>query len=253
MLRGLFRFGDAGRAATFDFIFHPRFSRKTVILFAELGAIFSRFPESLMTDRALQAPYFSQWETASMTLSVLDHGARALLADPLWQQSGAETPEEYARWAVNICGMACLKMILAARGEHHRTIDLARGCTAFGGYVVNDEDQSIKGLIYAPFVAYVGEIFDLEAEITTNLPTTGIAGILERNSVFIASVNSQIRWPDREPPSRGGHLVLVTAATPETIRFHNPSGHDEASQADVELPVAVFDCFFANRGIAVTL
>jgi hypothetical protein len=206
-----------------------------------------------MTNGALQAPYFSQWETASMTLSVLDHGAPALLDDPLWQQSGAETAEEYARWAVNICGMACLKMILAARGEHHRTIDLARGCTAFGGYVVNDIDQSIKGLIYAPFVAYLGEIFDLKAETTTSLPTAGIAGLLENGSFFIASVHSQIRWPDRTPPSKGGHLVLVTAATPETIRFHNPSGHDEASQADVELPIAVFDRFFANRGIAITL
>jgi hypothetical protein len=206
-----------------------------------------------MTTGALQAPYFSQWETASMTLSVLERGAPALLADPLWQQSGADTAEEYARWAVNICGMACLKMILATRGEHHRTIDLARGCTAFGGYVVNDEDQSIRGLIYAPFVTYVSEIFDLEAETITSLPTTGIAGILENNAFFIASVNSQIRWPDREPPSKGGHLVLVTAATAKSIRFHNPSGHDEASQADVELPVAIFDRFFANRGVAVAL
>lgn len=206
-----------------------------------------------MTSGALRAPYFSQWETASMTLPVLERGASALLADPLWQQSGADSVEEYAHWAVNICGMACLKMILAARGEQHRTIDLARGCTAFGGYVVNDEDRSIKGLIYAPFVAYVGEIFDIEAETITNLPTTGMAGVLEDRTFFMASVNSQIRWPDREPPSRGGHLVLVTAATADTVRFHNPSGHDEASQADVELPVAIFDRFFASRGIAITL
>ena len=31
----------------------------------------------------------------------------------------------------------------------------------------------------------------------------------------------------------------------------NPSGHDAASQADVTLPLAVFDRFFANRGIAI--
>jgi hypothetical protein len=77
--------------------------------------------------------------------------------------------------------------------------------------------------------------------------------VLAKNSAFIASVNSQIRWPDRAPPTKGGHLVLVTAATPDTIRFHNPSGHDEASQADVELPIATFDRFFANRGVAITL
>lgn len=202
---------------------------------------------------AWKAPYFSQWETASMTLPVLAEGAPALLRDPLWRESGADTVEEYARWAVNICGMACLKMILAARGEIHRTVDLARGCTAFGGYVVNEADRSIKGLIYAPFVSFAAETFGLKAETITALPATDIPGMLEKNTFFIASVNSLIRWPDRDPPSKGGHLVLVTAASADSIRFHNPSGHDENSQADVTLPIATFDRFFANRGIAITL
>jgi hypothetical protein len=45
----------------------------------------------------------------------------------------------------------------------------------------------------------------------------------------------------------------VTAADEESVRFHNPSGHDRASQADVILPLPTFDRFFANRGIAVGL
>ena len=196
-------------------------------------------------------PYFSQWETPEMTLPVLAEGSAALLRDPLWRQSGAETIEEYARWAVNVCGMACLKMILAARGDLLPTLALARACTAYGGYVVNELDASIKGLIYAPFVTYVREHFGLAAETMTGVQTSAIPALLAERPFFIASVNSGIRWPDRMPPSKGGHLVLVTAASPETIRFHNPSGHDAASQADVVLPLAVFDRFFANRGIAV--
>jgi len=198
-----------------------------------------------------KVPYFSQWETPEMTLSVLAEGSAALLRDPLWRQSGAETVEDYARWAVNVCGMACLKMILAARGELHPTLALARACTAYGGYVVNELDASIKGLIYAPFVTYVRERFGLSAETMTGIATESIPGLLADRPFFIASVNSGIRWPERTPPSKGGHLVLVTAASPEAIRFHNPSGHDAASQADVTLPVAVFDRFFANRGIAI--
>ena len=198
-----------------------------------------------------KVPYFSQWETPEMTLSVLAEGAAALLRDPLWRQSGAETVEDYARWAVNVCGMACLKMILAARGELHPTLALARTCTAYGGYVVNELDASIKGLIYAPFVTYVRERFGLSAETMTGVATESIPGLLADRPFFIASVNSGIRWPERTPPSKGGHLVLVTAASGETLRFHNPSGHDAASQADVTLPLAVFDRFFANRGIAV--
>ena len=197
-------------------------------------------------------PYFSQWETPGMTLPVLAEGPQALLGDPLWHQSGAATIEEYARWAVNVCGMACLKMILAARGEIHPTLELARACTRHGGYVVDEIDASIKGLIYAPFVRFVAEHFGLGAETVTGVETSALPELLSKRRFFIASVNSGIRWPEREPPSKGGHLVLVTAASPETIRFHNPSGHDAASQADVTLPPAVFDRFFAKRGISVS-
>jgi len=196
-------------------------------------------------------PYFSQWETPGMTLPVLAEGQQALLGDPLWHQSGAPTIEEYARWAVNVCGMACLKMILAARGEIHPTLELARACTAYGGYVVNEIDASIKGLIYAPFVRFAADRFALSAETMTGVETSAIPELLSKRRFFIASVNSGIRWPEREPPSKGGHLVLVTAASQGAIRFHNPSGHDAASQADVTLPLAVFDRFFANRGISV--
>ncbi|WP_137933935.1 C39 family peptidase [Mesorhizobium comanense] len=199
-------------------------------------------------------PFFSQWETPDMTLAVLADGAdMALRRDPLWRGSGAATLDEYAVWAANICGMACLKMILATRGEIVPTIELARRCTSYGGYVVNEADQSIKGLIYAPFVTFVEEAFGLRAQVMTSVATADIPSILERSRFFIASVSSSIRWPEREPPSKGGHLVLVTAASDEAFRFHNPSGHTAATQANAVLAPADFDRFFANRGIAVTI
>ncbi|TPL95802.1 C39 family peptidase [Mesorhizobium sp. B2-3-12] len=197
-------------------------------------------------------PFFSQWETPDMTLAVLAEGAEAALRrDPLWQCSGAETLDEYALWAANICGMACLKMILAARGEIVPAIELARRCTGYGGYVVNE--SSIKGLIYAPFVPFVKQEFGLEAEVMTNVATGEVPAILSRSRFFIASVSSSIRWPEREPPSKGGHLVLVTAASDEGYRFHNPSGHTAATQANAVLAPSDFDRFFANRGIAVAI
>ncbi|CAH2405030.1 C39 family peptidase [Mesorhizobium escarrei] len=202
--------------------------------------------------REIKVPYFSQWETPAMTLAVLADGPSALRHDPLWCNSGAETIEEYVRWAANGCGMACLKMILAARGEAHSTISLARTCTVYGGYVVNEIDGSIKGLIYAPFVTFVVERFGLRAEVMTNIQTVDIPKILSRQRFFMASVHPSIRWPDSEPPSKGGHLVLVTDGSNGVIRFHNPSGHDETNQEDVMLSLASFDRFFANRGVAVT-
>jgi hypothetical protein len=201
----------------------------------------------------LQAvPFFSQWETPDMTTAVLSEGADvALRRDPLWRASGAETLDEYAVWANNVCGMACLKMILATRGEIVPTIELAKQCTVYGGYVVTE--GSIKGLIYAPFVRFVQEAFGLQAEVMTNVATSDVPGILRRASFFIASVSSSIRWPEREPPAKGGHLVLVTSASDEAFRFHNPSGHTSATQANAVLAPDDFDRFFANRGIAVSI
>lgn len=207
----------------------------------------------MISGPARDVPYFSQWETPDLTLAVLSQGAAALLDDPLWRQSGAETIDEYARWAVNLCGMACLKMILATRGELLPIIDLAKACATYGGYVVNDADGSIKGLIYAPFVRFVEERFGLCAEVRTGVSTDDLPALLSEWTFFMASVHHAIRWPDREPPAKGGHLVLVTAASPTGVRFNNPSGHDATSRSAAELPLAVFDRFFANRGIAVSL
>ncbi|WP_246679554.1 C39 family peptidase [Mesorhizobium sp. B2-3-5] len=197
-------------------------------------------------------PFFSQWETPDMTLAVLADGAEAALRrDPLWRGSGAETLDEYALWAANICGMACLKMILATRGEIVPTIMLARRCTGYGGYVVSG--GSIKGLIYAPFVTFVKAEFGLDAEVMTGVATADIPAILTRSRFFIASVSSSIRWPEREPPSKGGHLVLVTSASDQGFCFHNPSGHTSATQANAVLAPSDFDRFFANRGTAVAI
>ncbi|WP_184356946.1 C39 family peptidase [Rhizobium sp. BK602] len=197
-------------------------------------------------------PYFSQWETPDMTLAVVAEGAQAaLLKDPLWASSGAHNVEDYARWAGNLCGMACLKMVLAARtGRAIPIMDLAMGCREHGGYV-EEPDGRIKGLIYAPFIPFVRDRFGLDARVVTGISTADIGGILKEPAFFIASVHHSIRWPETEPPSKGGHLVLVTALEGDRIRFHNPSGHVVATRENVEMPLETFDRFFAGRGIAI--
>lgn len=201
---------------------------------------------------AHQVPYFSQWETPDMTLAVVAEGAQvALLRDPLWASSGASSVEDYARWAGNLCGMACLKMVLAARtGKTVPLMDLAMGCKEHGGYV-EEPDGRIKGLIYAPFVPFVRERFDLNARVVTGISAADIADILGQSEFFIASVHHSIRWSETEPPAKGGHLVLVTAIDGSRIRFHNPSGHVHATRENAEMSLEVFEKFFAGRGIAI--
>jgi hypothetical protein len=198
-------------------------------------------------------PYFSQWETPGMTLAVVAEGAeRALLRDPAWRGSGAGSVEDYARWAGHLCGMACLRMVLAARGVSPlpAMMALARGATEAGAYV-EQPDGGIRGLIYAPLLPFIAGRFGLRGEIRLGLTAAELPALLAEQEFFIASVHKDIRWPERQPEHRGGHLVLVTAADAAAITFHNPSGHDRAAQADARLTPADFDRFFAGRGIAI--
>jgi hypothetical protein len=202
--------------------------------------------------RGRVVPYFSQWESRELTLAVLADGPAAALArDPNWRSSGARDLAEYAAWANNICGMACLKMVLAARtGRIVPTIELARVCMSFGGYAIGAAGE-IKGLIYAPFVRFIEQSFGINGEIVTRASARDLPAILRRADFFIASVHSSIRWPEREPPSTGGHLVLVIAASANEVIFHNPSGHDARSQEYARLDAQRFDRFFAGRGVAI--
>jgi hypothetical protein len=199
-----------------------------------------------------RVPYFSQWESRELTEDVIARGAAvALVEDPKWASSGASTAEEYARWADNLCGMACLKMVLAARtGGHVQMMELARRCTDHGGYTVSPTGE-IKGLIYAPFVQFVRQQFGIDAQVVTGIRATDVVDVLRKAEFFVASVHHTIRWPEREPPRRGGHLVLVLEATTDEIVFHNPSGHTVEAQEYARVPVATFDKFFAGRGIAI--
>ena len=195
-------------------------------------------------------PYFSQWESPDLTPAVLAEGDVALRRDPAWAGSGAGSLEEYVTWASHVCGMACLKMVLATRGMACPTLQLARECTRHGGYVV-DPAGGIRGLIYAPFVDYVAAAFGLRAAVVTDVTAADLPAIMRTAAFFIASVHPDIRWPERVPSSRGGHLVLVLEAGPDHVTFHNPSGHVAATQAHVRLSLASFDRFFAGRGIRI--
>jgi hypothetical protein len=90
-----------------------------------------------------------------------------------------------------------------------------------------------------------------EYQVAPDLAVDRIAEIAAPDTPVIASVHSSIRWPDRDPPARGGHLVLVTGAGRGLLRLHNPSGIPPANQRDALLPVRDFARFFARRGVII--
>lgn len=206
-----------------------------------------------MTSQRREVPYFSQFETPELTERAFAEGFSTVLADdPKWQGSGAGTLEEYREWAWNVCGMACLKMVLAARtGIEHPTLALARECTTFGGYTVDERTREIRGLVYAPFVRFVRERFGLSAEVVTGLDTHTLPDLFPRAEFVIASVHSSIRLRNGQPPRKGGHLVLIFDARGDQVRFHNPGGHSPDSRRDVQMSLRELDTYFAGRGVAI--
>ena len=202
-----------------------------------------------LTQPAAIPPYRAQWESPDLVTAFL--AGRNAATDPLWQASGATDAAEYALWSEHLCGCACLQMALGALGRDMPPIHaIRRAVQGLGGYVVQP-DGAIRGLIYAGAVAWLAEQ-GIPARILLDLSAEEIAPLVEGGRLFIASVHPAIRWPDREPPSRGGHLVLVFGQMPTgELRFHNPSGDRPASRADARLPPADFARFFAGRGILV--
>ena len=189
-------------------------------------------------------PYFSQWASAELVPEFLD--GRPSATDPRWAESGAADLAEYARWARHLCGMACLRMAMAARGEAHTIHALRREVEALGGYVDQGGDD-IRGLIYAGAVAWLNAR-GIAARIVLDEPRPELAA----GELYIASVHPRIRTPELEPPHQGGHLVLVFGRDEEgRLRFHNPSGHSEDTRMDVRMSPDDFSRFHADRGILI--
>jgi hypothetical protein len=201
-----------------------------------------------MAETPITPPYFGQWETPALIGDIITGACRAE-DDPAWAASGAESPAEYALWADHLCGVACLRMALAARGiTPPRARELARILTRYGAYV-EQPDGFIRGLIYAPAITWLAEAHAIPAEIILEREAQDISPLLAHGGLFIASVHPAIRRPAEPAPGKGGHLVLVFGAEDGALRLHNPSGHDAPSQCDARVALTDFARFFAGRGI----
>jgi hypothetical protein len=175
--------------------------------------------------------------------------------DPAWSTTGAADHAEYITWCRHLCGMACLQMILAHRdGRAPTLLDLLREGLPHGTYRP-EADGRIRGLFYAPFLTYVRAEHGLDGQVHPEFTPNDLRDhLLAGATMAMVSVHKEIRRPERPAPGRGGHLVLVTGYRPatDTLVFHNPSGHTPGTRA-AELPVPVFESFYARRGLTLTM
>ena len=194
-------------------------------------------------------PYFSQWESPELVPRFIDGSLRAA-DDPQWAVSGARTPQEYEYWSGRVCGLACLKMIMGWRGlPVPATMRLVAAALAWKAYI--PQGDRVAGLRYRPFAELVAEDYGIAVEVAPELSLGLLARLASPGTPVIASVHKWVRWPDRIPPERGGHLVLVTGAADGLVRLHNPAGIPCASQRDALVEMADFARFFAERGLII--
>jgi hypothetical protein len=199
-------------------------------------------------DEPLNAPYFSQWQDPMWTKAIL--AGEDPCNDPLWRRSGFDDPEEYRYWAVRLCGIACLRSVLALKAQQVPTqLDLLGAALQRGVYRQKD-DGTVLGMIYKPFCAWVEDDFDLTV---TYFEHTALSNALKKcaqGQFLIMSVSPEIREPKLVDPPKGGHLVLVTSHDDQTVTFHNPSGIPP-NHANTRLSLDDFDKFFSGRGIHI--
>jgi hypothetical protein len=143
-------------------------------------------------------------------------------------------------------------MVLAARGEPvPPTIRLVERALDWQAFVPIPGTSRVHGLIYRPFTDWVRADYGIAAEVAAELTVEGLAGRLAAGAVVIASVHPWVRWPDRVPPDRGGHLVLVTGWRGGQLILNNPSGLPGISQHAALIARTDFARFYAGRGIVI--
>jgi len=192
-------------------------------------------------------PYYSQWESASLVPEFIT-GRRNTADDPLWQKSGANTPQEYAFWAPRMCGVACLRMALDFwRRPVPPSVPLVKELCEAGAYV--RDGDTVKGLIYQPFAEHVRARWGLQAQAIPDLPAALIPEIISAGRLALLSVHKTVRTPNTDPPAKGGHLVLAVGTSKESVMLHNPSGLPGLSQEAAEVSWDRLDAFYAGRGV----
>ena len=201
-----------------------------------------------------EIPYRSQYASPELAGEIAA-GRVTLEQDPRWREAGARDRQEYVRWARCGCGMACLQMILEARGGPVPPLaELGRRAVAYGGYEARPP-RGFGPLIYAGFVELAAAEFGLSARVAAPLALDQLLRAVAADEVVLASVSVEIRALAAEPARRGGHLVLVIDCSADARRlcFHDPAGDRPDNTRAVWLERERFARFYAERGIAVTL
>src|SRR5574341_1130829 len=158
-------------------------------------------------------PYVCQFASRDLVHAFLNEG-RDVSTDPHWREYGADSPEEYAHWALRACGVVCVKMAVdGLTGQPSGTVmEWVRAGLALDGYLVERRpdrpDKRVeKGWKHAALAQLANEA-GCQARLAADLSMDDLAAEIMAGHVLIASVSSEL---GEEVPitRRSGHLVVV--------------------------------------------
>lgn len=203
----------------------------------------------------INIPYFSQWESPELVEKIILGDILEATKDPKWKNSGAINKQEYLNWSWNMCGMACLKMILSYKKFlTPPLVTLGKMALNEGCYRINNSSKVpgdyLDGLYHYPFLKFVEKKFGLIAQASQTLIIPEIVNQMGRGRLIIASVSPQIR-SGKETFNKGGHLVVITGydLKQKCLYINNPSGFYGQSQKNFKVTFKDFSKYFSNRGI----
>lgn len=185
-----------------------------------------------------EIPSYTQWESRELVCGIIMWEVNTQ-DDPLWMDSWARSKEEYEMYSWQICGIACLKMILSSldKKEDYRLLELAKDAEEYWVYRRNNNPDiryNLDWLFHKVFLKYI-EKFWLRWKLKLWIKENYIASLLRNNNYVIASVNPCIREEVIENNSKKWHLIIVVGFRVKDWKItglfiNNPSGYYKKSQ-----------------------
>jgi hypothetical protein len=203
-------------------------------------------------------PYYSQFISSELVADII-HGVVPATADPRWRESGFDSPQEYSHWAWRGCGAVCLKSAVEGLGGEVWTMrEWVEDGLAIGGFIDAAEVAPGKpsGWVHEA-LAKLARREGFDAGRAAEVGITGLAGLLRRGDLVIASVTHEL-GDYGEILKNTGHLVLVLGYAEadgevEAVMLHNPSGRHPELQANAWIPADRFAAGFNGRIIRIGL
>lgn len=169
-----------------------------------------------------------------------------------WRDLGLKNIREFQTLFNASCGIYCLKMILKTYfDEEYSIVKLMKTSLSYNVY---DLDRIDLGMRYLEFTKFIKREFGLEAEVHKVLSISKIKYLLSRQELVVASVSSQIRFPNiKDKVNKGGHLVLISGynQSANTLIIQNIDGIEGKTAKDFIISSKVFQNYFMRRGVSV--